>query len=458
MRWRGASLSRRLLIGAALFIAAAMAIAAVVIFLVLHRFVQGQVDQRLDTHIAFLGSMLHADAAGVLTLSGDADGPPFDRPRRGWYWHISGPANELSSRSLAGAPLILPDVSGRPLPPPRRGPEAGRPLPPVPADGLGPDNAWLHFRLKTVTVDGVRATIAASAPRAAVMGPLREAMVTLALSMVALGVALVLAMLLQVRLGLRPLERLRLAIADVRNGRSPRLPEDQPREIAPLVAELNELLRQNAVNLERARGHVANLAHGLKTPLATLAIALRKEPANPELNALVVVMQQRIRHHLARARAAALGGSARAHTLAAVRIDDLALVLGKAHAEKGVRLINDVAHDLSVACEAQDFDEMAGNLLENAFQWARGVVLVRAEILSGREIALHIEDDGPGLTPSQMDEVLQAGRRLDETVPGFGFGLSIARELAELYGGSLTLGRAAAGGLAATLRLPSVRN
>jgi signal transduction histidine kinase len=298
-------------------------------------------------------------------------------------------------------------------------------------------------------------TILTSAPRAAVNGPLREAMITLGISLAVLWLALLGAIVLQVRLGLRPLERLRRAVADVRAGRSERVPAEQPQEIAPLVAELNGLLEQNAANLQRARRHVANLAHGLKTPLATLALALsqRGRDAAGELHSLVVVMERRIRHHLGRARAAALSGPMRAHTPIASRIADVGSVLGKIYADKRIALTRDVADNLAVACEPQDFDEMTGNLLDNAFRFAHHQVEVRARA-EGRSVTITIEDDGPGLRPEQIAQVLRPGERIDETAPGFGFGLPITLELAELYGGELSLGASALGGLRVTLRLP----
>jgi len=462
---RGASLSRRLLIGAGVFIAAALVIAAVVIGFVLHRFVQGQIDQRLDTQVVFLGSMLRAAPDGTLSLAGNADGPPFDRPGRGWYWQVTGPRNVLRSRSLNGADLVPPDISKRlPPPPPPADPRHSDERPPrgdrpVPADGPGPDSRALHFRIQQVNAAGVSATIVASAPRMAVMGPLREAMTTLAISLAMLGLALVLAIVFQVRLGLRPLERLRRAVADVRAGRSDRVASEQPLEIQPLVSELNALLAQNAENLDRARRHVANLAHGLKTPLATLSIALseRGRDSNGELHPLVALMERRIRHHLGRARAAALSGPVRTRTLIAPRLDDLGDVLGKVHAERHIALSIDVPRDLAVACEAQDFDEMAGNLMENAFTWARLRVAVHARIHSddhGARVVLAIEDDGAGLRPDQMAQVLRPGERLDEAAPGFGFGLSITRELAELYGGAVELAASPSGGLRVLLTLP----
>ncbi|UFX46249.1 sensor histidine kinase [Bradyrhizobium sp. 41S5] len=320
---------------------------------------------------------------------------------------------------------------------------------------MGPDDRRLHFRILNVSASGVPATIVASAPRDAVLGPLWEAMRTLALSLAVLGIALIGAMLIQVRLGLRPLERLRRAVADVRSGLRERVPDAQPSEVQPLATELNALLVQNAANLDRARKHVSNLAHGLKTPLATLAIALQKQtPGSDDLHDLVVLMDRRIRHHLGRARSAALGGPVRTRTAVASRVADLALVLGKVNADKATTFVNTIPPGLSVACEQQDIDEMLGNVLENAFSWCRSKVLVRSSE-DGRSAVIVVEDDGPGLSPEQMSAATQAGRRLDESSPGFGFGLSITRELAELYAGSLALDRSSLGGLQVAIRLPS---
>jgi signal transduction histidine kinase len=460
------SLSRRLILGAGVFITAALVVAGVVILFALHRFVQGQIDQRLDSQILFLSSTLQMNNDGTIALTGAADGPPFDRMRHGWYWQIIGPKNVLTSRSLREAKLEIPDLSNRPPPPPPPPPPRDshddRPPPPGerprPADGPGPDGDPLHFRIFNVTRGGAEVTIVATAPRDAVLGPLRSAMTTLAISLVALAIALVAAMLLQVRLGLRPLEDLRRAVADVRSGRIRAVPDDQPREIAPLVSELNTLLRQNAANLERARRHVANLAHGLKTPLATLAIALPKDGARAhELRRLVETMEHRIRHHLGRARIAALGEPVNAQTQLAPRASDLGTVLCKINIERAIAFKGAIPDGLAVACEPQDVDEMLGNLMENAFRWARSKVEVSANSDDSEHVVIFIDDDGPGLQASDLTKALQVGQRLDETTSGFGFGLPIARELAELYGGSLDFAQSPYGGLRVAVRLPHSR-
>jgi signal transduction histidine kinase len=173
-----------------------------------------------------------------------------------------------------------------------------------------------------------------------------------------------------------------------------------------------------------------------------------------ELHSLVALMERRIRHHLGRARAAALSGPTRAQTLIVPRIDDVGNVLCKIYADKGIALVVIVPRHFAVACESQDLTEMAGNLLENAFKWARNKVDVRAHHDAGRSVVVVIEDDGPGLRSEQLPQVLRPGERIDEDAPGFGFGLPITRELAELYGGELNLETSVLGGLRATLRLP----
>jgi signal transduction histidine kinase len=165
-------------------------------------------------------------------------------------------------------------------------------------------------------------------------------------------------------------------------------------------------------------------------------------------------MDRRVRHHLRRARAAALEGSARTRTPLAPRLADLREALARLYAETGVAIELAVSDGLVVSCEGQDLDEMLGNLVDNACRWCLGRVQVSAAARDGR-VAVQVADDGPGLDPAAAEAVMARGRRLDEGVPGHGFGLPITLELAELYGGSLTLARSDLGGLQAELILPA---
>ncbi len=261
----GGSLQRRLFLGALVFVTLALVVAGLAIGLVLYRFARGQIDARLDGELFAMSADLKPGRSGP-TLSAAHDGPPFDRARSGWYWQIRAGDGVLRSPSLGAADLALPQVPE---------PEDGRP---VPADGTGPRGEGLILRVLRLpgSHDGPDIVLAAAAPAAALHGPLREAGKTLALALGLLGICLIAGITLQVRLGLRPLRTLRDDLAAVRAGARERVPAEQPQEIRPVVTELNLLLDQNAANLERARAHVANLAHGLKTPLATLAMAAER--------------------------------------------------------------------------------------------------------------------------------------------------------------------------------------
>ena len=417
MRLRFGSLRTRLVAAALAAVGVALVVAGLAIGVILTRFLRGQIDERLDAQITALRAGLEA---GTLAAHPERfDGPPFDRPG-GWIWEV------------------------------RRGPEVVR------SNSLDERHPPGNLMLRELDMPGPPpARILVGAPQMALYGPLRDVLVSLALALAGLGLVLAFGAVAQVRLGLAPLGRLRDGLAAVRGGQEARVPEDQPEEVRPLVAELNALLAENERNLDRARGHVANLAHALKTPLATLALALRDPARDPggTLGAQVEDMDRRVRHHLRRARAAALAGPGRARTPLRPRLADLKGVLVRIHAEKAPDIALAVPDDLALACEEQDCDEMLGNLLDNACRWCAGRVSVAARRV-GPQVEIRIEDDGPGLTPEAATAMLERGRRLDEAVPGDGFGLPITLELAELYGGSLSLGRAEAGGLRATLTLP----
>jgi len=458
MSWLTASLRGRLLLAATILIAAALIGTAAVTYVILDHFMHRQIDQQLDSEILALRSTLVTTAAGM-EEGRQVDGPPFDRP--GWYWQINSGGSVLRSRSLSGHTLDIP--AGPPVlvpPPPPPNERASRPLPdlfeggpPRPGDGPGPDGQSLHFRTKTFAIGGQPITITATAPQDAFVRPLRDAMTPVLLALLITAAALVAAMMFQVQLGLKPLQVLRRAVADIRAGRAERLPGGQPLEIAPLTDELNKLIADNAHGLARSRRHVANLAHGLKTPLANLSLALQRHGDSPELQALVGVMDRRIRHHLARARVAALDGPARAQTRLGTRVSDVVAAMMQIHAERGIACEVVAEPDAAVRCEPQDVDEMLGNLVDNAFKWAASQVRISVQCKDASTV-IRIEDDGPGLTTEAIANVIRPGQRLDEHAPGYGFGLPIARELAELYGGHLVLERAALGGLSASLTLP----
>lgn len=467
MRLVPRSLFGRLAALSAIATIAALAFAALGIGAVLERFVMQGLDQRLDAQIAVLAAAVRPDGSidrgRIVQLP--AEGERHDRTGSGGWW-IERDGHFVIGSLPPAAIAALTDPANAPPPGLRLGPgrgidrhdrddaeEAARPQP---FDGWVGSHRYHGRRL---ALDGTAGavTITAVAPRALVARPIRAAMAPLLGSLLLLGLALGTATLVQLRLGLRPLARLRRSLAAVRAGTAATVPDDQPTELQPLARELNALLGENAAALANARGHVANLAHGLKTPLATLALGLRDPARDPDgtLGREVARIDRAIRHHLGRARAGTPGGAARLRTALAPALDGLVEALGRIHADRGIVVERAVEPGLALAVDPQDLDELLGNLLDNGWRWAASRIRIeaRADPAGGRA-RITIADDGPGIPPADRAEALRPGRRLDERGSGHGFGLSIVRELAELSGGTLALESAPAGGLAAIVTLP----
>ena len=470
MRLLPRSLTGRLMVTAAIAITIALLGAALAIGHVLERFVMHGLDDRLDAQIAVVARAVGPD--GSLDPALATDLPPFDEAGSGWAWEVIGRGGRLRSASLGTADLPLPPDWDNPRPWDRETPRNRETPPdggrrhhhrdddrtgPRPLDGVDRSGRPIHYRIVSLpTATGV-ATIVAAGPRSIVERPLRAAMTPLLVSLLLLGLFLSLALIVQLRIGLRPLNRLTRLLVAVRKGDLRHVEVDEPTELLPLVEALNALIAANEDALARARGHVANLAHGLKTPLATLRLdldALRLDP-DGRLDAQMARMEGQIRHHLGRARAADPGGTAEAVVMLRACLDDLAQAIGRIHADRRVDARIEVADTAAVRCDPQDLDELLGNLLDNAWRMAGSAVHVTARD-AGRHVCVTIADDGPGMSEQDMEEAMVEGRRLDEREGGHGYGLAISRELAELHGGSLALARSALGGLEVRVLLPKV--
>lgn len=277
----------------------------------------------------------------------------------------------------------------------------------------------------------------------------------------ALAIALVFMIggLVQVRRGLSGIAKLRERLAAVHAGREHRVDGRYVPEVQPLVDDLNTLLAQREQAVRRAVAKAGDLAHGLKTPLAVLSREAERAAAagaDEVANAIagqVDRMRRQIDYHLAHARAAASGASPGTRSVVRDSADGLARTLLRLHAERDLSIEIDADPSHTARVQREDLDEMLGNLLDNASKWARTkVVLASAE--AGPSLLITIDDDGPGLPAAMREAVLQRGVRADETAPGFGLGLAIVRDLAEVYGGAIALGDSPLGGLRATLTLP----
>ncbi|OJY38974.1 MAG: hypothetical protein BGP06_15145 [Rhizobiales bacterium 65-9] len=453
MSARTASLQRRLLLSISAAIAIAALVALGAIGYSLFHFARGQIDQRLDAQLQAVEAALEIGADGRLRLTRIIDGPPFDRELSGWYWQARPLAGGESVRSpsLNRADLI---ASG-PADARRNDPGRAHPI-----DVQGPGTAQLVGRFRQTEIaarSGVRAGVLliATAPRRAVFAPVIDVGRILVFVLLALFAALFATVLLQIRQGLRPLERIREALIDIRAGRIDRLPEEQPPEVRPLALEINNLLSENSETLSRSRMHVANLAHSLKTPLSTLALAFRDSDGagGQQARNAIELIDRRISHHLRRARTAALAGGSRSRTPLAERVAELSSALSKIYQDKNIVFDSRIDAALQLACDPLDVDEIFGNLLDNACKWCASRVRMTA---SAEQMAIiSIEDDGEGIPADAVANVLKPGERLDETAPGSGFGLGIAAEIIGLYGGTIEFARSELGGLRVDVSLPA---
>ncbi len=277
---------------------------------------------------------------------------------------------------------------------------------------------------------------------------------------VAVAVAGIMGGLIQVRSGLAPVNQLRTRLAAVREGRDRRVQGEYPTEVQPLVDDLNALLDHRERTVARALAKAGDLAHGLRTPLAVLAQeAEHAECAGHHELATIVSaqvdrMRRQIEYHLAHARAAASGATLGARCSVAESAEGLSRTLLRLHAARGMAIDMCVSPEHAIRGQREDLDEMLGNLLDNACKWARARITITSAV-DDASVVITVDDDGPGLAESMREAVLQRGVRADEAEPGFGFGLAIVRDLAELYGGSIALTRSPAGGLRARLQLPA---
>jgi len=452
------SLGTRLFFSAAFCCVLILVLAGVGLTTFYRRSAERGFDERLSVYIKQLVADLAAPPETERQTVGDLGEPRFDLPLTGWYWQITRldgeRPNVRASRSLVGGQL--PKLLDQSIAPNNRGLRESY--------VSGPDDRRLRVLEREIDVgeDG-RFTVAVAAPADEIEGDIQDFRFALAMTFLLLGIALVASTLVQVRFGLRPLVRLRAAVGAVRTGENPRIVGQYPPDLAPLASELNQLIDANHEILDRARTQVGNLAHALKTPLSVMMNEAGTSGSDGQLSQTVrtqaAVMRDQVQYYLDRARAAALSGALGGVTEIAPSLDALLRTFTKISQGRGISGSHAIRPGLRFRGEKQDLEEMLGNLLDNAFKWAGSTVevsLAGERSDDGERIALLIDDDGPGLPPEAMAEVLKRGRRLDETTPGSGLGLSIVVDLAKLYGGGLSLHRSPLGGLRARLELPSV--
>ncbi|WP_419913251.1 ATP-binding protein [Hoeflea sp.] len=385
----------------------------------------------------------------------------FSQPGSGWYWIVDivgdGPPDRLASVSLGDRTLTIPSTDVAPF-----NDRYERIYTTQDSQGqeelvaetevlLGDNGEIARFRVTGAMADF----------NADVWAFSRQ----LILFLVIFGLGSLLVNAIAILFGLRPLDRIRRSLEEIRAGKTESLEGSFPREIAPLTGEVNALIENNRRIIERARMQVGNLAHSLKTPIAVLLNESRAmEPDQARLvNEQATAMQNQVQHYLDRARIAAQQNSVLVRTDTQKTIERLMRVMERLNPDTEFEL-QLPGNPPNLAMEQHDVEEILGNMLENAGKWAAGKVRVRVEFdpsMPGHTepdaratLAISVEDDGPGMDDDELAEAVKRGRRLDESKPGTGLGLSIIKEISEEYKGAVKLGRSELGGLSVTVRLP----
>ncbi len=263
---------------------------------------------------------------------------------------------------------------------------------------------------------------------------------------------------------LQPLRQIEREISEIEEGHRSALSSRFPSELHGVARNLNLLIGSERARSERYMHTLANLAHSLKTPLATIRTVLaeyrqaessdldqhRSEMA-ARIDSQVERMNDIVRYQLRKPSRQATGGLGMPAVAIEKELRSLVDALGKVYKDKQPRIALQVEEGIIFRGDRGDFLELAGNLLDNACKWCRGEVLLRVRSLKGdgkpsAGIEVVVADDGPGIPAEAAERLLQRGMRLDESAPGHGIGLAVVADIARSYGGDVRIGRSPKGG------------
>ena len=443
---RRGSLTFRMIALAAAWIAPLLLLGGLALDQVLTASITRNFDAQLDYALNAMIGAADIGEAGEVRFMRPLGDQRFFEPYSGLYWQVTASGQEaFRSRSLWDRELG-PHPVGDCKDPCRYTSQrfAGEPLRIAGHDVRLPGSkAEFHFQVAQSTRD--------------LDDQVRKLREILLWSLSVLGIGLLILAALQSIYGLWPLRRVSRAVAAIRSGDSRRVPTDFPREIEPLVNEINELLDHTEMQAEAARRHAGNLAHALKTPMSVLMgeIEGRADPLALTVAQQVTMMRRHVDHQLARARAAGRRGAAASRTDVWDAVEGITRTVGRIHTAREVTI--DLAGDRTKVFrgERQDLEEMAGNLIDNAALHGGGRVFVTIGGGPG-SVEIVIEDDGRGIPETDRTRLFERGERLDTDKPGTGLGLAIVRDVAEIYGGAVALEESEdLGGLLVRLTLPA---
>lgn len=443
------SLRSRLMLVATIWAVLGVASAGIALSLVFQDFLGRQLNDELLEHLDELEVLLETGPDGTLKLVRPLSDPRYQPPHSGFYWQVQDNRGVIArSGSLKGDTLSISEL-----------PRADGETHTLMIDG---PTGKLHIAERARMLDTPASPVhfIIGTDEAHLRQELQQFNNVLLWSLGGFAASMISAAVLLLFYAMTPFSQLREGLAAVRSGSAASMKGKFPEEVQPLIDDLNGLLQSSSEQIGRARAQAGNIAHGLKTPLAILVDEAEQLNRRGETETASVIrdqcrrMQSHIDYQIARARIAAT--RARPGTLSS--LSDVATAvtaaLSRLYVDRGVVIRNDIPDRVMVAAEREDLNELLANIVDNALRHARSVVRLGIDGDYSRQLKFVVEDDGPGLPPEAWKIVFNIGTQWESDNQGSGLGLAIVRDLAQLYGGDVELGRSDLGGLKVTIQLP----
>ena len=405
-------------------------------------------DDRLNLLLESLIGASKVDSSDSITVVSSIGEPRFFQPYSGWYWQVNKGAKTLSrSRSMWDQLFTLDKrlIGGRTQFINLLDDEKNKKI---------IEEKKLHIVQREISFPGMPdpITFLVSGDTAEYKENINKFNNILLTTLIVLGVGLMIAVFLQVNYGLLPLNKIKQALFKVRNGDEKKLMEKYPSEVQPLATEINDLLQHNEKIVERARTHVGNLAHVLKTPLAVISNEIEKD--NTVLKNQILLMRKHIDRYLKKAHLESVGKNIKSKISFFPFLEKMINIFEKLYPNRKINFRKNI-DNFFIYGSLEDMEEILGNVIENACKWSKKNISIEFENISKNEIKMMISDDGPGLPLETQNKVFARGFRLDEQTPGSGLGLNIVKDIVEIYKGKVWLDKSREfGGLQVNIIFP----
>jgi two-component system sensor histidine kinase PhoQ len=441
------SLRLRLIVLAVLLLAISLGLVGFALDAAFHKSSEAGLQTRMESLVYLILAVTEVSEDGWIAVRDDPGDPRLGQPDSGIYAYVQSDVNEWSSPSSLAIDLpTLPNLPG------------GEIVFTVPST----ENSFytLRYGVRFELADNAMlpVTVSIFVNSQELQAEQNAFRTGLWRSLGITGFILVLAQLVLLTLGLRPLRRITQDISGIESGKLERLEGHYPKELEPLKRNLNHLLDTEKANQTRYRNALDSLAHSLKTPLSVIRASLPSD-ASPKTEAMedaVTDMQRLIATRLQRAAASTRRTMAQAVGVK-VQVERLVHSLSRVYSQELINTDVKINADLKFYGEQRDLLELAGNLLDNACKYGAGQVCVSADVSDPENpragIKLRVEDNGPGIVNDEREQLLKRGVRGDERVEGHGLGLAIVLEIVSAYNGEISISQSDLGGACVSVSL-----